>query len=76
MEVPRHRDQQLWRYAFEEKPRGFLVFLRRWLVERAFAWLGLSRRFSKDCERLPELAEAIIFGAMSRLMLRRLSGTV
>jgi transposase len=37
------------------------------------AWLGLSRRFSKDYERLPETAEAMIYGAMSHLMLRRLA---
>ena len=42
-------------------------------IERTFAWLGLSRRFSKDYERLPETAEAMIYGAMSRLMLRRLA---
>jgi putative transposase len=40
---------------------------------RTFAWLGLSRRFSKDYERLPETAEAMIYGAMSRLMVRRLA---
>ena len=28
---------------------------------------------SKDYERLPETAEAMIYGAMSRLMLRRLA---
>ena len=72
LEVPRHRDRQLWRYGLEEKPRGFLVLPRRWVVERTFAWLGLSRRFSKDYERLPETAEAMIYGAMGRLMLRRL----
>jgi hypothetical protein len=37
-------------------------------------WLGLSRRFSKDYERLPETAEVMIYGAMSRLMVRRLRG--
>jgi putative transposase len=73
VEVPRHRDRQLWRYGLEEKPRGFLVLPRRWVVERTFAWLGLSRRFSKDYERLPATAEAMIYGAMSRLMLRRLA---
>ena len=73
VEVPRHRDRQLWRYGLEEKPRGFLVLPRRWVVERTFAWLGLSRRFSKDYERLPQTAEAMIYGAMSRLMLRRLA---
>src|SRR5215207_4590080 len=59
--------------ALEEKPRGFLVLPRRWVVERTFAWLGLSRRFSTDYERLPETAEAMIYWAMSRLMLRRLT---
>ena len=72
LEVPHHPDRQLWRYGLEEKPRGFEVLPRRWVVERTFAWLGLSRRFSKDYERLPETAEAMIYGAMSRLMLRRL----
>ncbi len=38
----------------------------------SFAWLSLSRRLSKDYERLPETGEAMIYGAMSRLMLRRL----
>ena len=46
---------------------------RRWVVERTFAWLGLSRRFSKDYERLPETAETMIYGAMSRIMLSRLA---
>ena len=73
LEVPHHPDRQLWRYGLEEKPRGLQVLPRRWVVERTFAWLGLSRRFSKDYERLPETAEAMIYGAMSRLMLRRLA---
>lgn len=73
VEVPHHRDRQLWRYGLEEKPRGFRVLPRRWVVERTLAWLGLSRRFSKDYERLPETAEAMIYGAMSRIMLRRLA---
>jgi hypothetical protein len=42
------------------------------MVERTFAWLSLSRRLSKDYERLPETGEAMLFGAMSRLMLRRM----
>ena len=71
LEVPHHPDRQLWRYSLEEKPRGFQVLPRRWVVERTFAWLGLSRRFSKDYERLPETAEAMIY-ERSRLLLRRL----
>jgi putative transposase len=73
VEVPYHRDRQLWRYGLEEKPHGFLVLPRRWVVERTFAWVGLSRRFSKDYERLPETAEAMIYWAMARLMVRRLA---
>ena len=43
-------------------------------MERTFfAWLSLSRRLSKDHERLPETGEAMIYGAMSRLMLGRLA---
>ena len=38
-----------------------------------FAWLGQARRLSKDYERLPAVSEAMIYGAMSRLMLRRLT---
>ena len=43
-------------------------------MERTLAWLSQVRRLSKDYdERLPEVAEAMIYGAMSRLMLRRLA---
>jgi putative transposase len=76
LEVVRHPERQLWRYGLEEKPRGvFQVLPRRWIVERTFAWLGQSRRLSKDYERLPETSEAMIYGVMSRLMLRRLTRT-
>jgi transposase len=60
----------------EEKPHGLRVLARRWVVERTSAWLGLWRRFRKDYERLPETAEAMIYGAMSRLMVRRLARAV
>jgi putative transposase len=58
--VPYHRDRQMSRYGLREKPRGFRALPRRWVVERTLAWLGLSRRFSKDYERLLETAEAMI----------------
>jgi putative transposase len=57
----------------EEKPRGFRVLARRWVVERTFAWLGQGRRLAKDYERLPETAVDMIYGAMRRIMLRRLA---
>jgi putative transposase len=52
-------------------PRAFLPI--RWIVERTFSWLGQNRRLSKDYERLPQSAEAFIYVAMSRLMVRRLA---
>ncbi len=51
---------------------GFVVLPRRWVVERTFGWLGRCRRLSKDCERLPETSETMIYIAMTRLMLQRL----
>jgi putative transposase len=73
VEVPKHRDHHLWRYGLEEKPKGFQVIPRRWVVERTFAWLSRSRRLARDYERLPETGEAMIHAAMSRIMLRRIA---
>jgi putative transposase len=56
-----------------EIPAGFQVLHWRWIVERTFAWLGRWRRLSKDDEFLPQTSEAMIYLAMSRLMLRRLA---
>ena len=53
--------------------QGFQVLPKRWIGERTFAWLGKYRRLSKDYEALPETSEALIYAAMSRLMLRRLA---
>lgn len=72
VEVPKHRDRHLWRYGLEEKPKGFQVIPRRWVVERTFAWLSRSRWLARDYERLPETGEAMIHTAMSRIMLRRI----
>jgi putative transposase len=54
-------------------PRGFKVLPRRWVVERTFSWLDQNRRMSKDYERLCGTGEAFIYGAMTRLMVRRLA---
>ena len=54
-------------------PTGFRVLKRRWVVERTFAWLGRNRRLSKDYEALPASAEAWIYVASCRLLLRRLA---
>jgi putative transposase len=55
-----------------KKGEPFKVMRWRWIVERTFAWLGRCRRLSKDYERQPETSEAMIYIAMSHLMLRRL----
>jgi putative transposase len=53
-------------------PPGFQVLPRRWVVERTFSWIDHNRRMSKDYERLCASGEALVYAAMSRLMLRRL----
>ena len=54
-------------------PSGFHLLPRRWVVERTLAWLGQSRRLSKEYERLCESSEAIVYATMARLMVRRLA---
>jgi putative transposase len=53
--------------------RGFDVLPHRWVVERTFPWLSQNRRMSKDYERLCATAEAFVYVAMTRLMVRRLA---
>jgi putative transposase len=55
--------------------RGFAVLPTRWIVERTFAWLTQCRRLSKDYEVVPASSEAMIYIAMTRLMVRRLAHT-
>jgi hypothetical protein len=52
---------------------GFVVLPWRWVVERTFSWLSQNRRMSKDYERLCASAEAFIYVAMTRHLVRRLA---
>lgn len=56
-----------------EDQQGFEVLPRRWVIERSLGWLNLCRRLSKDYEELTESSEAMIYIAMTRLMLRRMA---
>jgi putative transposase len=51
---------------------GLVVRPKRWIVERAFGWLGRSRRPSKEDERTTASSEAFVKVAMIHLMVRRL----
>jgi putative transposase len=51
----------------------FVILPRRWVVERTFAWLNRSRRLSKDYERLTSTSEAMVYMAMTGIMVRRLA---
>jgi transposase len=56
------------------QPRSaFAVQPPRWIVARTFGWVGGFRRLSTDDEDQVESSEALIYAAMSRLMLRTLT---
>jgi transposase len=55
------------------RQRAFKITGLTWIVERSFAWLGRSRRFSKDYEYAVQTSEAMIDIATIRIMLNRLA---
>ena len=54
--------------------RGFVLLPQRWVAERTLAWLGRSRRLSKDRERLTLTSEAMIKISAIHVLVARLSG--
>ena len=57
--------------VIKRSSKTFEVLPKRWIVERTFGWLNRYRRLSKDYEVYTETSEAMIYGALIRLMLRR-----
>jgi putative transposase len=53
--------------------KEFKVLPGRWVVERAYAWMGWNRRLSKDYERTTSSSEAWCQISMIHLMARRIS---
>jgi transposase len=59
--------------VIQRQSETFEVLPKRWIVERTFGWLNRFRRLSKDYEVYSKVGEAMIYGTLMRLMLRRLT---
>lgn len=59
--------------VIERTSKTFERLPQRWIVERTFGWLNRFRRLSKDYELYSEVSEAMIYGSLIRLMVRRLA---
>ena len=67
-----------WRLQIVSRPhdaKGFVLLPKRWVAERTFAWLGRSRRLSKDYERRLESSEAMVRVSAIGTLVRRLAPT-
>ena len=65
-----------WTLDIVRRPKGtkgFVLIKKRWVVERTFAWLGNYRRLSKDYEYFTDNSEAMIYIAMTHLMVKRIA---
>jgi len=65
-----------WHLEVKARPtgsKGFTPVRKRWGVERTNAWNGRARRNSKDYERRPESAAAMISLSNIHLLLRKLA---
>ncbi|MEH2149088.1 MAG: IS5 family transposase [Nostoc sp.] len=64
--------QQVRVEVIQRNSKTFERLPKRWIVERTFGWLNRFRRLSKDYELYTELSEAMIYGSLIRLMIRRM----
>jgi putative transposase len=65
-----------WRIEVVSRPpdaEGWVTLPHRWVTERTYAWIGRYRANSKDYERCNRSSEGMVYTAMTRLMLNRLS---
>jgi putative transposase len=65
-----------WRLEVISRPpgaKGFVRLPKRWVVERTLAWLGRSRRLSKDYERRTDSSECRIRISAIHHLLKRLA---
>jgi putative transposase len=64
-----------WTLEIVRRPtgvNGFVLLPKRWVAERTFAWLGRSRRLSKDYEVRTDSSESMVRISAIRLLLRRM----
>ncbi len=58
--------------VIERISKTFKQLPKRWIIERTFGWLKQFGRLSKDYEMNSEVSEAMIYGSLLRLMVKRL----
>ena len=60
--------------SFEQLPKRWIVERTfGWLNKRTFGWLNRFRRLSKDYEVYSDVSEAMIYGSLIQLMVKRLA---
>jgi len=74
--LQRARRTHRWKLEVVTRPRGvagFVLLPERWVAERSFAWLGRSRRLSKDYEYRTDSSETMVRISALHGMLKRLT---
>lgn len=56
-----------------DRTKNFELLPGRWVVERAFAWIGRCRRLAKDWEQSISSATACAYIANLRILIRRIA---